>query len=199
MWDFEHLSATPRGESQMVAFRDTLEICGLVDLGFVGVPFTYDNKRGGGGNVKVRLDRAVATNAWRNLFAYASVLHVPSPCSDDVAIVLKGSVDPGPDDGKQRRYELFWERDMSLPEVIKEAWEAVGVVHNMSQLGDALSKTMSDLRLWSKKFGNITRELAKSRTQLEELMNMNADLQDISRVTDKMNELLYQEEMLWLQ
>lgn len=47
MWDFEHFSATPRGEPQMIAFRDALEVCELVDLGFVGVPYTYDNKRGG--------------------------------------------------------------------------------------------------------------------------------------------------------
>ena len=58
---------------------------------------------------------------------------------------------------------------------------------------------MTALRLWRKKFGNVKRELAKSRTQLEELMHMNADHQDIARVADKMNELLYQEEMLWLQ
>ena len=44
LWNFEHMSATPRPEAQMVAFRDALEICGLVDLGFIGVPFTYDNK-----------------------------------------------------------------------------------------------------------------------------------------------------------
>ena len=66
----------------------------------------------------------------------------------------------------------------------------------MAQLRDALSKTMTTLKVWSKKISNITREIAKSRTQLEELMNMNADRQDIARVTDKMNELLYQEEML---
>ena len=66
----------------------------------------------------------------------------------------------------------------------------------MAELQQALSKTMTALRSWSKMFGNVTRELAKSRSQLEELMNMNADRQDIRRVTDKMNELLYQEEML---
>jgi hypothetical protein len=76
----------------------------------------------------------------------------------------------------------------------------VGAVHNLEQLQQALKKTMSTLGIWSKKkFGNITRELAKLRSQLEELMNMNADRQDIRRVTDKMNELLYQEEMWWLQ
>lgn len=62
LWDFEHLSASPRPEQQMIAFRDTLEVCGLVDLGFSGIPFTYDNLRAGVSNVKVRLDRATATN-----------------------------------------------------------------------------------------------------------------------------------------
>ena len=58
---------------------------------------------------------------------------------------------------------------------------------------------MVSLVVWSKKFGNIRREIAKSRSQLEELMHMNADKADIRMITDRMNELLYQEEMLWLQ
>ena len=86
-----------------------------------------------------------------------------------------------------------------LPDVIKEAWEAVGIVQNLGHLRDALTKTMVTLGSWSKNFGNVTRELAKSRSQLEELMHMNADQQDIRLVMDKMNELLYQEEMMWLQ
>ena len=77
----------------MLAFRDTLEVCELVDLGFSGVPFTYDNKHSSNGNVRGRLDQAVACNAWRNLFPYALVKHVPSPCSDHVAVLVKGSVD----------------------------------------------------------------------------------------------------------
>ena len=31
------------GEKKMEAFRDVLVECGLVDLGFSRVPFTYDN------------------------------------------------------------------------------------------------------------------------------------------------------------
>jgi hypothetical protein len=68
MWSFEHFSFSQRSESQMLAFRDTLEICGLVDLGFNGLPYTYDNKRKGRQNVRVRLDRVVADNQWRNIF-----------------------------------------------------------------------------------------------------------------------------------
>ena len=71
MWSFEHFSVTPRSESQMLAFRDTLEVCELVDLGFSGLPFTYDNKQRGRKNVRVRLDRAVTDNRWRDIFGEA--------------------------------------------------------------------------------------------------------------------------------
>jgi hypothetical protein len=45
----------------------------------------------------------------------------------------------------------------------------------------------------------ITRELEQSRTKLEELMSMNADMREIRAVTNNMNELLYREEMMWMQ
>uniref|UniRef100_A0A453S201 Endonuclease/exonuclease/phosphatase domain-containing protein n=2 Tax=Aegilops tauschii subsp. strangulata TaxID=200361 RepID=A0A453S201_AEGTS len=180
----------------MVAFRDTLEVCELVDLGFTGLPFTYDNKRGRSANVKVRLDQAVATNGWRNLFAYAVVEHIPSPCSDHLVLFMKGEPDLEPVKGRSRRYEVFWERDSTLPQTVQDAWSVVGEIRNLSHLRDALSKTMTVLGTWSKRFGSVTRELAKSRTQLEELMLMNADREEIRVVMDKMNELLYREEMM---
>jgi hypothetical protein len=71
MWSFEHFSASKQPESQMLAFRDVLETCELVNLGFTGLPYTFDNKRQGSKNVKVRLDRVVADNQWRNLFSEA--------------------------------------------------------------------------------------------------------------------------------
>ena len=201
LWSFEHFSATPRAESQMLAFRDTLEVCGLVDLGFSGVPHTYDNKRAGSANVKVRLDRAVATNTWRNLFPHYSVKHVVSPCSDHLAIVVRGEPKES-NVGKKRckQYEIMWERNHALPEIIQNAWETVGELHDLGDVEKALGKTMSMLQDWSRsKFGSVREELQKSRSQLEELMHMNADRQEIRRITDLMNELLYREEMMWLQ
>ena len=188
-----------RPAGQIAAFREVVQDCELHDLGFKGAPFTYDNKRNAVNTVRVRLDRAVATNEWRNLFSFASVHHILSPCSDHVAVLLKGEAAAGPVGPKQRRYESFWERDSTLPEVIKNSWESVGNVQTLEQLREALTKTMVSLGYWCRKFGNVTKELAKSRSQLEELMHMNADREEIRRVMDKMNELLYQEEMLWMQ
>jgi hypothetical protein len=89
LWQFEHFSRVPRAENQMMAFLDTLQICGLSDLGFIGLPYTYDNKRQGHNNVKVRLDRAVADRTWRNLYSEAEVNHIITPCSEHLMILVK--------------------------------------------------------------------------------------------------------------
>jgi endonuclease/exonuclease/phosphatase family metal-dependent hydrolase len=88
MWQEEYMSKTPRAAAQMKDFRDALADCDLHDLGFTGVPFTYDNKRSGNANVKVRLDRAVANPAWRDRFVNARLNHHVSPCSDHCPISL---------------------------------------------------------------------------------------------------------------
>ena len=97
----------------------------------------------------MRLDRAVATNDWCNLFAFAAVEHILSPCSDHLVVFLKGEPDSGPVKEKCRRYEVFWERDLVLPKVVEDASGAVGVIQNLSQLREALSKTMTVLGSWS--------------------------------------------------
>jgi hypothetical protein len=64
----------------------------------------------------------------------------------------------------------------------------------------SLDQVMSMLQGWSKrKFGNVLRELDKARKNLEHLRINNADQREIRQATDHMQELLYREEMLWLQ
>jgi hypothetical protein len=64
----------------------------------------------------------------------------------------------------------------------------------------SLDQVMSMLQGWSKrKFGNVLRELDKARKNLEHLRINIADQREIRQATDHMQELLYREEMLWLQ
>lgn len=60
MWQNEHFSQHKRSSRQMANFRVVFWDCNLFDLGFHGVPWTYNNKQASNKNVKVRLDRAVA-------------------------------------------------------------------------------------------------------------------------------------------
>lgn len=92
LWQFEHLSATRRGERQMQDFRETLEACDLQDAWFSGLPSTFDNRQKGDRNVKVKLDRVVSTRDWSHLFPAAEVIHLVSPRSDNCPLLVQQSL-----------------------------------------------------------------------------------------------------------
>ena len=85
----EKLSKRPPSASQIDAFRASLGVCQLEDLGFKGYPYTWNNKRSGDANTKLRLDRAVTTKEWRDKFQLSSVTHLPPHESDHLPIILQ--------------------------------------------------------------------------------------------------------------
>jgi hypothetical protein len=48
----------------MEDFRAALTFCDSHELGFSGLPYTWDNGRPGSANVRVHLDRVVADPEW---------------------------------------------------------------------------------------------------------------------------------------
>ncbi|KAM0870562.1 hypothetical protein ACQ4PT_039934 [Festuca glaucescens] len=200
LWQHEHMSACRRPEGQMAAFRDALMICELKDLEFQGTPFTYDNMRRGNANVKVRLDRALADDRWRDIYSDASVVHLVSPCSDHYPLLIKMTREVVSSPMRKcKRYEIMWERGHMLPGVVANAWHDVGPKSDLGEVNAALKKVMDVLHVWGRrKFGNVTRELARMRRKLEDLYKYNAPMEMIRATMDDMNELLYREEMLWL-
>lgn len=59
--------------SQMLEFMDTLDSCGLRDLGYRGTTFTWNDKRSLPYQIQERLDRAVDTTDWIDMFTDAVV------------------------------------------------------------------------------------------------------------------------------
>jgi hypothetical protein len=73
----------------MAEFREVLTFCDVFDLGFIGVPWMFDNKHKGDRNVKVRLDRAVASSNCSSWFQEARLHHLVSSRSDHMPILLE--------------------------------------------------------------------------------------------------------------
>ncbi len=71
-----------RPESQMKAFRQVVDDCGFLDLGFVGPPYTWWNKQNGTARVLERLDRCLATADWLLQFPNSRVNHLHAVFSD---------------------------------------------------------------------------------------------------------------------
>lgn len=48
----EHFDSRDREEWKMKGFREVVDRCGFIDMGFNGLPYTWDNKQEGHRNVK---------------------------------------------------------------------------------------------------------------------------------------------------
>lgn len=173
-----------------------------MDLVFSGLPFTYDNGREAQANVKVRLDRAVTDTGWRDLFLQATLYHLVSSRSDHCPQFLEIKKESW-EQHKTRvfRYEIMWERLESLAEEVKEAWCSAPNREGLGGIALVLKHVQSALRSWSKEnFGSVLVELNSLRAKLEEVKSdQTATRRELQAVTDRMDELLYREEMMWLQ
>lgn len=76
------------GEWQMRNFREAIDDCRLIDLGFQGNPFTFSNKRKGSLETRARLDRVLASHQWNTLYPMTQVSHIACSFSDHFALLI---------------------------------------------------------------------------------------------------------------
>ena len=121
----EKLSCRPAPPRQLDAFRAALEHCNLVDLGFIGYPFTWNNMQPGTANTKERLDKAVANQMWRSKFPRTIVTHIVSHTSDHLPLILQNHAPPKHSHRRRRgfKFEEAWLLWDGCEQVIQEAWD----------------------------------------------------------------------------
>ncbi|KAL5554475.1 hypothetical protein UlMin_041876 [Ulmus minor] len=72
----------------MSHFRETINYCGLADLGFRGPKFTW-NRGNGACLVQERLDRMLGNNGWLDLFPNSLVHHLNLRGSDHRPLLVE--------------------------------------------------------------------------------------------------------------
>ena len=75
--------------NRALEFKDCLDDCNLLDLGFSGPKYTWSNLRQITDLVLERIDRCFANSEWRVLFPEASVTHLPRVFSDHCPVLLE--------------------------------------------------------------------------------------------------------------
>jgi len=138
----EQFGGLVRLESQMDGFQDVVEVCGFADLGFSGLPWTWDNRQDGDRNVKVWLDRGLATANFLDLFRDITVRHVQTTELDHCCLVIECyRKDRARRTGqKQFRYENMWKHDPSYLAMVREVCEIVGESNDLMQLQTGLGQ-----------------------------------------------------------
>ena len=177
----EHLGARDRSDTQMALFRDCLNECGLVDLGFTGPKYTWTNRQSGDDHVKVRLDRAVANDAFQDLFAECQVENAITTTSDHLAIsisledaptsIVKPQVQHG------FRFEAAWLRAPEYEELMEKSWtersDGAGSLHST---WSTLHQVATSLKKWGREtFGAVRTKITKVERKIKSLRLGSAD------------------------
>jgi hypothetical protein len=107
----EHQGANERSYAQIMDFRETMDVCGLSDLGYTGINWAFEKKVIGGSYYRARLDGALGSASWSARYPLAEVHHLAAAAvSDHIPILLK--MEPSSDHNQRSprllRYEIMW-------------------------------------------------------------------------------------------
>jgi hypothetical protein len=203
----EHVGVNERSWTQIAGFREAVDVCGLYDLGYRGVPWTFEKRVAGGSFFRVRLDRGLATPAWCARFPEAEVHHLAAyATSDHLPILVK--LDPRSEQQKQRRhglfrYEVMWEKHEKFSDFIGESWNATERSRNVSELKNKLQGMSGKLKAWnSEKFGSVKHQIRALQCELGELRTQPDRLEpsyEEVKLVEKLSEVLHCEEVMWRQ
>lgn len=69
-------------------FKNLINHCGLIDLGYSGPAYTWFNQRQTQFLIREKLNRAFADSRWRQKFPEANITHLPTINSDHNPILL---------------------------------------------------------------------------------------------------------------
>ena len=187
----------------MVIFRDAIDVCGLRDLGYVGSKFTWRYIKRDGTQIRERIDRALASTTWSNLFPSAIVFHLSNSTSDhsQLSIHLDMRLMQRRSRRKLFRFEAMWLKDESCEKVVLEVWED-GL---LSKVEFPFLKCMDLCRdrlvSWNKnEFGHVQTKInsLQQHPQWHEKQQSNLELvQETCRIRAELNELLDREEAMW--
>lgn len=137
--------------NSMHDFRSFVADSFLLDLGYIGYPFTWRNRREGG-FIQERLDRGLATESWINLYPNAQVLHQLLPGSDHSMLLL----DTTPMVRKWRKRFIFdprWGKEERCKEVVHGCWQKHFRGSKGCQVFEKLKHVRMGILRWRKREG----------------------------------------------
>ena len=147
----------PRAHNLMQSFRDVLDQCSFVDLGFTRPDYTWYGRRWGE-LIWERLDSGVANYEWLARFPTDKVKHLNCFTSYHQPILLSLAAN-----GEQQRwrrkpfqFEAMWTLNPACREVISKAWDYTTEGTPMFKATRKLQRCKKSLKAWNQDhFGNV--------------------------------------------
>ena len=147
--------------NRALEFKECLDECNMLDLGFTGPKYTWTNRRPITSLILERIDRCFANPGWRLLYSEAIVTHLPRTFSDHCSVLLGLCKSSTNNFNKPFRFQTMWLLHPDFYRVVQQAW-----VENRA-LQRAMADFVDRVKKWNVEvFGNI---FAKKRRVLARL------------------------------
>ncbi|GMI96865.1 hypothetical protein HRI_003355800 [Hibiscus trionum] len=169
-----------RSDWQMNNFRNALLDCNLDNLGYRGAWFTWEWGRHASNNIRERLDRGVANQAWWDLLPNFQVDHLPHSISDHCPILLNSTgLSSLPSRIWHFRFEAAWLLERSCEDEFRNLWAAAN-----GPLLEKLAHVGRGLEAWFKRL------CKEKKLSVKELQQKLADLNTVPVTEDSLGEIL---------
>lgn len=174
---------------------------GLIDLGFVGYPYSWSNKRAGKENIQERLYRGLGNSDWITLFHFATITHLPAISSYHNPIILKTTIDNSYP--KPFRFENMWLDDPFCYDVVHNGWNHFVTGSPLFKLHARIRNVEKALKTWNANhFGSCQKrikELKEKITLVQSLDNSVTNIGIDANLHVELDIWLHRTEILWMQ
>ncbi|KAG5580340.1 hypothetical protein H5410_050967 [Solanum commersonii] len=131
----EKLGGMPCNINKSFEFISVIEACGLTDLGFTGIPYTWCNQRTAQARVWKRLDRSMVNDKWLEVMPQTTIEHLSSVGSDHNPLLME-MVRKNENHIKYFKFLHCWVDNANFMETVRKCWERVVTGNDVWIQGD---------------------------------------------------------------
>ena len=115
------LDGRPVSAYRVRLFQECLNDCGMMDMGFVRLRFTWTNLRNLSDLIQERLDHGFCNMEWRLLYPEATIEHLTQVNSDHCPILVNLEKPIGMGLMRPFRFQLGWLSHPNFPNLVRDA------------------------------------------------------------------------------
>ncbi|KAK4706667.1 hypothetical protein R3W88_033767 [Solanum pinnatisectum] len=118
----EKIGGMPYNMNKSLEFISVIEACGMIDLGYTGLPYTWCNQRNAYASVWKKLDRSMVNDKWLETMPQTTIEHLSSVGFDHSPLLLE-MVRKNDDHIKYFQFLHCWVDNDSFMETVQNCWE----------------------------------------------------------------------------
>ncbi|KAL5817683.1 hypothetical protein ACOSQ3_026061 [Xanthoceras sorbifolium] len=185
----EKLGGRVKTLSALSNFRDAVDDCCLMDMGFRGYKFTWSNRQDGRELIQERLDRFLCSMSWRSLFPNAVNTHLDWGGSDHKALLVNNVQKFRERDrvnrwGARFHFDEAWVDDEECRNIVERAWQGGECLDGISGLTRSVGLVEDIKSLVSNFYSHLFASTSPSVNMIENVVQavekrVNADMNSI--------------------